>query len=293
MAAKTSTKSGLQSYLSGIGEYDLLTKEQEQDLAHRYRDEDEEEARQILIQSNLRLVVSIAKKFRRRGLPLIDLIEEGNIGLIEAVERFDPDRGNRFSTYATWWIERCIRRALSNNARTVRIPAYMFELVAHAKRTAMKLEDELDRHPTMEEVAEKMDIKPERAKLLRKAMNGRTTSLSAPVSGGSNEGDFTTLGNMLEDRDSPHPDEAVLDEMELETLHELIDSIDEREARILQLRFGLNSDSPQTLSEVGEAVGLSRERVRQLEIQAIKRLRKSFTGQTDLDEAEDEAEDED
>jgi RNA polymerase primary sigma factor len=287
MVAKTSTQSGLQSYLTGIGAYDLLTKEEEQDLAHRYQDDEEEEARQILIQSNLRLVVSIAKKFRGRGLPLTDLIEEGNIGLIEAVERFDPDRGNRFSTYATWWIERCIRRALSHNSRTVRIPAYMFDLVAHAKRIAMKLEDELDRHPTMEEVAEKMDIKPERAKLLRKAMNGRTTSLSAPVSGGSDDGGVTTLGNMLEDRDSPHPDEVVLDEMELETLHELISSIDEREARILQLRFGLNSDSPQTLSEVGEEVGLSRERVRQLEMHAIKRLRKAFTGRAEQTQEQD------
>lgn len=275
------SQSGLQSYLSGIGQYHLLSREEEQELARRYRDEDDESARQALIQSNLRLVVSIAKKFRGRGLPLVDLIEEGNIGLIRAVERFDPERGNRFSTFATWWIERCIRRGLSSNSRTVRIPAYMFELVAHAKRSAMKLEDELGRRPTMDEIAKSLDLKPETGKLLRKAMHGRTTSLSTPLSGGNEDGDPTSLGSMLEDRESPHPDEVVLTEIELEKLKELILSIDERDARILTLRYGLNSDVPKTLSEIGDIIGLSRERVRQLEMRALKRLKRALGGEED------------
>ncbi|MBS3763495.1 MAG: sigma-70 family RNA polymerase sigma factor, partial [Planctomycetes bacterium] len=147
MPKRSRGKSGLQKYLSRIGEYELLDREQEQKLSRQYRNEGDTKAREELIVRNLRLVVSIAKRFQGRGVPFVDLIEEGNIGLMRAIERFDPDRGNRFSTFATWWIERSVRRAISSSARTVRLPAYMFEMVARAKQTALKLEDELGRAP--------------------------------------------------------------------------------------------------------------------------------------------------
>ncbi|MFP4029655.1 MAG: RNA polymerase sigma factor RpoD/SigA [Candidatus Brocadiia bacterium] len=271
MPKRSRGKSGLQKYLSRIGEYELLNREQEQKLSRQYRNEGNTKAREELIVRNLRLVVSIAKRFQGRGVPLVDLIEEGNIGLMRAIERFDPDRGNRFSTFATWWIERSVRRAISSSARTVRLPAYMFEMVARAKQTALKLEDELGRAPTMDEVARRMQLKKGTAVLLKRAMKARTTSLSTPV---KKDGEYgTTLGNLLEDHDSPSPAEAALGEMERERLHRMINSINERESKILALRFGLEHDPPKTLSEIGDILGLSRERIRQLEKRALEKLK--------------------
>ena len=284
MAKKRSSQSGLQSYLSRIGQLELLDREQEQQLARQYRDEGDLAAREELIVRNLRLVVSIAKRFQKRGLQLVDLIEEGNVGLIRAVERFDPEMGNRFSTFATWWIERSVRRAISSSARTVRIPAYMFELVARAKQAAMALQDELDRPPTMDEIAKRMHLKKDTAVLLKRAMRARTTSLSAPVSGGSDEDSETTLGMVLEDKETLRPDEIVLSEMERQKLHRMIESIDEREARILSLRYGLEHDPPKTLNEIGKELDLSRERVRQLENRALKRLKDIFEAEDRLAE---------
>jgi RNA polymerase primary sigma factor len=266
---------GLRAYLSKIGTYSLLDRDEEHALAKRYRSGDDPEARERLIVCNLRLVVSIAKRFQGRGLSLMDLIEEGNIGLLQAVERFDPDKGVRVSTLATRWIERVIRRALYSSVRTVRIPAYMFEIIARAKATALELHEELARTATMPEIAARMKLTKRTATLLQRAMRGRTRSLSEPTAGGYDSSQ-TTLDAMLEDEGAIPPDVIVLDEIEHQALHRMIKSIDGREAKILALRFGLDDEEPKTLSKIGEIIGLSRERVRQLEHRALQRLKEAL-----------------
>jgi len=277
LANKRTTRSDLSSYLARISRFPLLSREQEQDLARRYGQQGDNKAREELILCNLRLVVSVAKRFQKKGLPLIELIEEGNLGLIQAVERFDPDRGTRFSTFATWWIERAIRRALHTSARMVRIPAYMFEIVGRAKQTAVALEAQLGRPPTAEEVARSMRLRKETAALLQHAMRTRITSLSAPRGRRDETGAEMTLATLLEDRTARPPEEIVLGEMEREALHRMIQCIDEREAKILSLRYGLDDQPPKTLQEIGDIVGLSRERVRQLESSALKKLKEALT----------------
>jgi len=266
---------GLGAYLDRISDYALLAREEEQDLARRLRDHQDPEARNRLILCNLRLVVSIAKRFQGRGLLLVDLIEEGNVGLMRAVERFDPELGNRFSTFATWWIERAIRRALRASTRTVKIPGYMFEILSRANRTHAQLEQELGRPPTMDEVAKHMGLKHETALLMRQAMRARTSSLSTPLTDRP-EGVESTLGMILEDRNASSPEDIVLGELEHQLLHRVINSIDEREARILTLRYGLEENPPKTLSEIGKIMELSRERVRQLEQRALERIKSAM-----------------
>lgn len=263
---------GLSGYLSRIGSYPLLDRESEHELASRYRRDGDPKARDKLIVSNLRLVVSIAKHFKGRGLPIMDLVEEGNVGLMKAVDRFDPDKGVRFSTLATWWIERAVRRALYSSVRTVRVPAYMFEIIARAKETALLLEDEMGRPPEMGEIAERMALKKRTAVLLQRAMRGRTQSLSAPLAGPYSDAN-ATLDAVLEDKSAGTPEEIVLGEMEHEALRRMLRSIDRRDARILALRFGLDDEAPRTLKEIGKIVGISRERVRQLESRALQRLK--------------------
>ncbi|MDP6439019.1 MAG: RNA polymerase sigma factor RpoD/SigA [Candidatus Brocadiia bacterium] len=275
MAEERPGDGGLRAYLSRIGTYQLLEPHEEHELAERYRSSGDPEARERLILCNLRLVVSIAKRFQGRGLPLMDLIEEGNLGLLRAIERFDPDKGVRVSTLATWWIERAIRRALYSSVRTVRIPAYMFEIIARAKATALELHEELARTPTMPEIAARMKLTKRTATLLQRAMRGRTRSLSEPVAGGY-DGSQTTLDAVLEDEGAARPDEIVLGEMEHQALHRMIQSIDGREAHILALRFGLEDEDPKTLSKIAEIVGLSRERVRQIEHRALQRLKEAL-----------------
>ena len=275
VSKQASSDQNLSSYLSRIGSYPLLDRETEQTLARRYRNEGDLKARDLLILSNLRLVVSIAKKFQRRGLPLMDVIEEGNVGLMNAVDRFDPERGLRFSTLATWWIERAIRRALYSSVRTVRVPAYMFEIVARAKQTALLIEEETGRPAIIEDVAARMNLKKRTANLLQHAMRARTRSLSEPI--GDGEADpHAALAAVLEDKATERPDEIVLGEMERAALHRMILSIDRREARILALRFGLDDDEPRTLTEIGRIVGLSRERVRQIEHHTLQRLKEAL-----------------
>ena len=275
MGSDRDSDSGLGGYLKRIGRYTLLSREEEVELAGRYQKKHALEARDQLILCNLRLVVSIAKKFQGRGLPLVDLIEEGNLGLMRAVERFDPNKGNRFSTFATWWIERAIRRALRASTHTVRIPGYMFEIISRAKRTSMQLEQTLDRRPTMDEVAEHMGLKPDTALLMKQAMRSRTASLATPL-GETEEETEGSLGMILEDREAGRPEDIVMGEMEHQLLHRVIGSIDEREAKILTLRYGLEEGPPKTLSEIGKVMGLSRERVRQLEQRALHRLKEAM-----------------
>ncbi len=267
----TAPDAALESYLREISRVPLLTAEEEHDLACAVR-EGNPAAREQMIRANLRLVVSIAKRYRRRGLTLLDLIEEGNIGLVKAVERFDPDAETRFSTYATWWIKQTIRRALVNTAKTVRVPSYMVEIISQFKTASITLEERLGRTPTIQEIAQEMGFAPDNLKLIKRAMraaqnNGEPVSLEA----------LTSERETIADTKSVAPDEEILDAHELARLQELLDSIDPRESEILRLRFGLDEEEALTLREIGERFGISRERVRQIESRALRKLNAKFT----------------
>jgi RNA polymerase sigma factor (sigma-70 family) len=267
--------SALRRYLKEIGSYPLLSKEEELELARAIRDQGSEAAKERLVVSNLRLVVSVAKEYGWRGLELMDLIEEGNLGLLHAAEKFDPERGVRFSTYATWWIQRAVRRAVLAAQRTIHVPAYMIETIAKAKKSQTRLRDEYGRAPTMHEVASDLDLGANRVRLLRRALSASTTSIYKNV-GAADEADVS-LAALLPASAEPPPDQAVFSRMELEALEHMLLHIDEREAEILSLRFGLGTEGPQTLREVGKRMGLSRERVRQIEKRALARLKDAMT----------------
>ena len=257
---------GLDTYLSDINEVPLLTPEQEIELAKRVQRGDLG-AREHMIRANLRLVVSIAKNYVNRGLAFMDLIEEGNIGLMRAVEKFDPKAGCRFSTYATWWIKQGIRRALVTSVKTVRVPSYMSEIVARWKATAMELGYRLGRQATTSEIAEQLELPEANWNVVRETV----LSNSQPVHSMSDDA-AAAFADSIEDTRSVSPEEQILSAMELNRLRELLEGLDTRESRILKLRFGIGTGEPMTLKAIGKRFGLTRERVRQMEQQALERL---------------------
>jgi len=261
-------KAGLGWYLERISDTDLLTAEQEIQLANRIRHHGDPVARERMIQANLRLVVNIAKRFTRRGMPLADLVAEGNLGLMRSVEEFDPDAGVRFSTYAAWWIKQAIKRALINAVQPVHIPAYMAQQVTKWRRAARDLEEKLGRTPSLEEIAKKLKISRKKAGMVHQGI----AAVNAPTQMGSDEAQ--ALAEMLPDA---HPDAASFfeDAGNVTMVRKIIEELPERERDILVYRFGLDGydGPPRTLKEVGTMVNLTRERVRQLEKAALVKLR--------------------
>jgi RNA polymerase primary sigma factor len=254
-------------YLKEIGRVPLLTPEEEIELAKRMEQGDEE-AKRRLAEANLRLVVSIAKRYVGRGMLFLDLIQEGNLGLIKAVEKFDYRKGYKFSTYATWWIRQAITRAIADQARTIRIPVHMVETINKLIRVQRQLLQELGRDPTPEEIAKEMDVPVERVREIMKIAQ-EPVSLETPIG----EEEDSHLGDFIEDEDAQAPAEAASFMLLREQLEEVLDSLTPREKRVLRLRFGLDDGRARTLEEVGQEFGVTRERIRQIEAKALRKLR--------------------
>jgi RNA polymerase primary sigma factor len=263
-------QSPLETYLREINETPLLTADQEKDLARRIEDGDND-ARDQMVRANLRLVVNIARGYTGKGLGLQDLIEEGNLGLLRAVEGFDPSMNTRFSTYASYWIKQSIKRALVNTAKTIRIPAYMVELLAKWRRAASKLQDELGRPPTQEEIAGSLDLPKKKLNIIKKAIRVYN---STPQTEQTEAG--WSLDEMLMDGHSKTPDREMVEADDLNHVLDLLAKMDKREAAVLRMRFGLDDEEPKTLKEIGERLGLTRERVRQIESEALNKLSESL-----------------
>jgi len=261
----------LNTYLREINRVPLLTAEQERELAFRIQDSGDQEARERMITANLRLVVSIAKNYAGRGLSLMDLIEEGNVGLVRAVEKFDPGEETRFSTYATWWIKQGIRRALVNTVKTVRIPSYLVEVISGMRQKRPQLEQKLGREPTLPELARALDIEPEDIRILKRAIRA-----AAACSSTASLDAMPTATDTIIDESMQRPEDVFFRRYDIEHIEKLLGHLDDREQMIVRLRFALDPDSrePLTLKEIGERIGLTRERVRQIEAQALRRLYK-------------------
>jgi RNA polymerase primary sigma factor len=257
----------LDVYLKEIDESPLLTADQERMLAERIIQFQDPESRDRMVRSNLRLVVSIAKNFMRRGLPLADLVAEGNLGLLRAVEGFDPSHEVRFSTYAGWWIRQAIKRALVKASQSVHIPAYMVELLNRWRNTSQQLVERFGRPPTAEEITEAMQLSRSKAKIVRSAIRA-----AAPAMHDQTSDTDSALGQMLIDYRTPPTDQGLLDASAGQDVTELLTQISERQAKILRLRFGLDGQPPLTLKEIGTHVNLTRERVRQLLHEALASL---------------------
>jgi RNA polymerase primary sigma factor len=265
-----SVQSPLETYLREINETPLLNADQEKELAYRI-DEGDKGARERMVRANLRLVVNIARSYTGKGLSLQDLIEEGNVGLLRAVEGFDPGMNTRFSTYASYWIKQSIKRALVNTAKTIRIPAYMVELLAKWRRASARLQDELGRPPSHEEIARSLDLPKKKLNIIKKAIRVYN---SAPQTEQTENG--WSLDEMLMDGHSKSPDTEMVEADDLNHVRDMLGKMDPREAAILRMRFGLDDEQPKTLKEIGENLGLTRERVRQIESEALSKLSESL-----------------
>jgi RNA polymerase primary sigma factor len=261
------TTDSLQLFLKDIGKVDLLTAAQEVELAKRIERGDHR-AKQEMVEANLRLVVSIAKRYRNQGLPFLDLIQEGTIGLVRAAEKFDYRKGFKFSTYATWWIRQAVARALADKGRTIRMPVHVVEKLNKILRTERKLRAERGREPTSGDIAAELEMPIEEVEQIRRTSQ-TPVSLEKPV-GDDDESEF---GHFIEDDSEPLPDEHAALTLRNETLGRALLTLGERERRVLELRFGLNGESPRTLDEVGRAFNVTRERIRQIENQSLKKLR--------------------
>jgi RNA polymerase primary sigma factor len=255
-------------YLREIGQVKLLTPEEEIELAARIKKGDKK-AREHMIKANLRLVVKIARDYEGIGLPLLDLISEGNIGLMKAVERFDPKKGGKLSTYGSWWIKQSIKRALANQSKTIRLPVHLVDKISRMRRTSMRLQEDLGREPTDEELAAELGTTAARVAQMRTA-SIRPASLDAPVG----DDDSNNFSEIVEDERAINPYDELEDKTVVNMLQDMVKHLDEREATILRYRFGLDGGTEKTLEEVGEKFGVTRERVRQIQNLALRKLRK-------------------
>ena len=267
LAAEYNLDDPVRMYLKEIGQVKLLTADEEIELAKRVSEGDKK-AKDRLTEANLRLVVSIAKKYSGRGLHILDLIQEGNTGLIRAVDKFDYTKGNKFSTYATWWIRQAITRAIADQARTIRVPVHMVEVINKAPRCNRKLVQELGREPTLEEIAAELNLPIEKI-IEANRTAADTLSLDMPVG----DEEDTTIGSFVEDDNTPGPVDATSNAMLSEALTEILGTLTEREADVLRMRFGMYDGRTHTLEEVGQIFGVTRERIRQIENKAIRKLR--------------------
>ena len=258
-------------YLREIGKIPLLSNEEEVDLAYRIV-KGEKKAKDKMVEANMRLVVSIAKRYSGRGLDFLDLIQEGNTGLLRAVEKFDPDKGFKFSTYATWWIRQAITRAIADQARTIRIPVHMVETINKVLRATRKLTNELNREPSVEEIAKEMGMEPEKVDYVMKIKQD-IASLDATV-GRDGDDEDSVLGDFIEDEGRVSPEDAAAAQMLKEQIAEILSSLSEREQKVVKLRFGIGGGRPHTLEEVGAEFSVTRERIRQIEAKALSKLRK-------------------
>lgn len=258
-------------YLHEIGKIPLLTSEEELELAFQIRD-GSQRAKDKMAEANMRLVVSIAKRYTGRGLDFLDLIQEGNTGLLRAVEKFDPDKGFKFSTYATWWVRQAITRAIADQARTIRIPVHMVETINKLLRTQRRMTQKLNREPTLEELSKELEMEPEKIEYIMKIKQD-ISSLDAAV-GRDGEEDDSVLGDFIEDEDSATPEESATSELLREQISAILNTLSDREQKIVKMRFGLDGNKNHTLEEVGQEFAVTRERIRQIEAKALAKLRK-------------------